>query len=159
MDALATRPENEPDRGRRLANSPVDSARSAVMALVKSRDTKPELRVRRAFHVAGLRYRLRPRDIPGSPDLAFRGRRVAVFVHGCFWHRHENCRNTRTPKSRIDFWEAKFAENMARDERVRLKLVAMAWTPVVIWECETRDTQRLEKLAAAIRALPTKKRG
>src|SRR5262245_17110672 len=95
--------------------------RSARMALVRSRDTKPELRVRRFLHAAGLRYRLHRRVEGARPDMMFASARVVVFVHGCIWHRHPDpaCPLTRTPKSRIGFWTAKFAENVARDERQR----------------------------------------
>jgi DNA mismatch endonuclease (patch repair protein) len=132
--------------------------RSAQMALVRSRNTKPELRTRRAFHAAGLRYRLHPRGVPGRPDIAFSTRRLAVFIHGCFWHRHLGCVLTRTPRSRVDFWERKFAENAARDLRVGQQLEAAGWTAFVIWECETKRPNRLKLLAAEIRELPAKAR-
>jgi DNA mismatch endonuclease (patch repair protein) len=136
----------------------ISAERSAQMALVRSRDTKPELRTRRVFHAAGLRYRLHPRDVAGRPDLVFPTRRLAVFVHGCFWHRHLGCALTRTPKSRVDFWERKFAENVARDIRVRQHLEAAGWTALVVWECETARSSHLEGLAAEIRKLPAKVR-
>ncbi|MFV0409489.1 MAG: very short patch repair endonuclease, partial [Paracoccus sp. (in: a-proteobacteria)] len=87
------------------------------MAKIRGRDTKPELRVRRAAHALGLRFRLQRRDLPGTPDLVFPGRRIAMFVHGCFWHRHPDCRFAYTPKSRVAFWQAKFDGNVARDQR------------------------------------------
>ena len=128
-------------------------ARSARMALVRNRDTKPELRVRRFLHAAGLRYRLHRRVPPARPDLVFPGRWTLVFVHGCIWHRHPDpaCPLTRTPKSRVDFWEAKFAENVARDARQRAALEAAGWRVLTIWECETTDPARLAARAAAIR--------
>lgn len=129
----------------------VDPARSAQMALVRSRDTKPELRVRKALHAAGLRYRLHDRRLPGVPDLVFPGRRIALFVHGCFWHRHPGCSAARLPKSRREFWEPKLAGNVERDERNRAALEALGWTVMVIWECETRDPAALVRLAACIR--------
>jgi len=126
--------------------------RSARMALVRSRDTKPELRVRRFLHAAGLRYRLHQRVLNARPDLVFTGRRAAVFVHGCIWHRHPDpaCPLTRTPKSRIDFWTAKFAENVSRDLRQRTALEAEGWRVLTIWECQTNDRTHLEALARAI---------
>jgi DNA mismatch endonuclease (patch repair protein) len=124
------------------------------MALVRSRDTKPELRVRRFLHGMGLRYRLHQRVAGARPDLVFPARRTVVFVHGCIWHRHPNaaCPLTRTPKSRVDFWTAKFAGNVARDARQRTALEAAGWRVFIIWECETGDTGRLEALATAIRS-------
>jgi DNA mismatch endonuclease (patch repair protein) len=130
--------------------------RSARMALVRNRDTKPELRVRRFLHAAGLRYRLHQRVATARPDLVFAGRKTAVFVHGCIWHRHPDraCPLTRTPKSRIDFWTAKFAENVARDARLQAALEAAGWRVLVIWECQTNDPTRLAALARAIRRVP-----
>jgi DNA mismatch endonuclease (patch repair protein) len=93
----------------------VDPARSAQMALVQSKDTKPEMRVRKALHAAGLRYRLHDRNLPGSPDLVFASHGVVLFVHGCFWHRHKGCPSCRMPKSRLEFWQAKFEGNVKRD--------------------------------------------
>jgi DNA mismatch endonuclease (patch repair protein) len=126
--------------------------RSARMALIKGRDTKPEMRVRRFLHTAGLRYRLHQPVATARPDLVFPGRRKVVFVHGCIWHRHPDpaCDLTRTPKSRIDFWTAKFAENVARDARQRAALEAAGWRVLTIWECETRDAAKLRALADAI---------
>lgn len=129
----------------------VDPARSAQMALIRGRDTKPEMRVRKALHAAGLRYRLHDRRLPGAPDLVFPSRRIALFVHGCFWHQHPGCTAARMPKSRLDFWEPKLAGNVARDARHMVELEAAGWTPLVIWECETRDAQRLAALAAHIK--------
>jgi DNA mismatch endonuclease (patch repair protein) len=127
--------------------------RSARMAQVRSRDTKPELRVRRFLHASGLRYRLHQRVANARPDLVFTARRTVVFVHGCIWHRHPDptCPLTRTPKSRIDFWTAKFAENMARDTRQQDALAAAGWRVLIIWECQTNDVTRLEALVRAIR--------
>jgi DNA mismatch endonuclease (patch repair protein) len=129
--------------------------RSARMALVRDRDTKPELRVRRFLHAEGLRYRLHQRVASARPDLVFPARRTVVFVHGCIWHRHPDpaCPLTRTPKSRIDFWTAKFAGNVARDRRQQAALEAEGWRVLLIWECQTTDLARLEALSRAIRAL------
>jgi DNA mismatch endonuclease, patch repair protein len=123
------------------------------MALVRSRDTKPEMRVRRALHAAGLRYRLHDRRLPGSPDLVFPSRRVALFVHGCFWHRHAGCSAARLPKSRLEFWEPKLEGNVSRDQRQREALEATGWTVLVVWECETKDLVALNALAQKILAM------
>ncbi|MDG5750476.1 DNA mismatch endonuclease Vsr [Qipengyuania sp. XHP0211] len=115
--------------------------RSARMARVRGKDTKPELRVRRLVHRMGYRYRLHRRSLPGSPDLVFGPRRKVIFVHGCFWHRHEapSCKLARIPKSRVEFWVAKLEGNRERDERNIAKLRKLGWDVLVIWECETRD--------------------
>lgn len=124
--------------------------RSEVMSRVRGRDTKPELRVRRALHAAGLRYRLQAKELPGRPDIVFRKARLAIFVHGCFWHRHPGCRDARMPKSRLDFWEAKLAGNAKRDESHRVKLDADGWRVMTLWECETRDESALEAFVEAV---------
>ena len=120
--------------------------RSAMMARIGSKDTQPELRVRRLAHAAGFRFRLHRRDLPGTPDLVLPKYRVALFVHGCFWHRHEGCPKAYTPKSRADFWAQKFAANVERDDRTAEKLRGLGWKPVVIWECETTDPVRLAEI-------------
>ncbi len=136
----------------------VDPARSAQMALVRGRDTKPEMRVRQALHAAGLRYRLHDRRLPGAPDLVFPARRLALFVHGCFWHQHPGCSAARMPKSRLDFWMPKLTGNAERDARQRDALDAMGWTVKVIWECETRSAAALSALAADIEAMPAERK-
>ena len=132
----------------------VDPARSAQMALVRSRDTKPEMRVRKALYAAGLRYRLHGRNLPGAPDLEFRSRRIVVFVHGCFWHRHPGCSAARLPKSRPEFWEPKLAGNVERDKRTQAELEAQGWTVLIIWECETKSADALARLARRIAGTP-----
>lgn len=112
--------------------------RSTVMSRIRGKNTVPEMVVRRAAHSLGLRFRLHRKDLPGSPDLVFPGRRKALFVHGCFWHRHSGCRLAYTPKSNASFWEAKFGSNIVRDARVMDELRAAGWAPLIIWECETR---------------------
>ena len=118
---------------------PVDASRSALMARVRGKDTKPEMVVRRVAHALGYRFRLHRRDLPGSPDLVFPNRRKVIFVHGCFWHRHPGCRRATTPKTRAEFWLAKFERNVERDVRKEIELMAAGWEVLVIWECETRD--------------------
>jgi len=114
------------------------------MRLVRGKHTRPEIAVRRLAHKMGLRFRLHRRDLPGRPDLVFPKYRVVIFVHGCFWHRHKRCPNTRTPKSRLQFWEEKFESNVQRDRANRLKLRATGWKVLVIWECEVKDSERLQ---------------
>lgn len=117
--------------------------RSENMSRIRGKDTKPELIVRRAFWAYGLRYRLHDTRLPGRPDLVFAGPRVVIFVHGCFWHCHDGCRNFRIPKTRSEWWAAKLARNKERDAEVRAELEAAGWRVVVIWECETEDQERL----------------
>lgn len=125
--------------------------RSWLMSRIASRHTRPEIAVRRAAHAAGLRFRLHLRDLPGTPDLVFPRHRVALFVHGCFWHRHEGCRLASMPKSRTEFWEAKFAANVARDRRHALALEAAGWRTVTVWECEIRRSDMLARAIASVR--------
>lgn len=110
--------------------------RSQIMAHVKGKDTTPELRVRSLVHRLGYRFRLHCQGLPGRPDLVFPARKKVIFVHGCFWHRHEGCPSTRTPKSRVEFWRAKLEGNAARDARQLDELKDMGWGTMVIWECE-----------------------
>ncbi len=128
-----------------MERTPIDPDRSALMSRVKAKDTKPELRVRRSAHGLGYRYRLHRRDLPGSPDLVFPGRRKALFVHGCFWHRHQGCRKTTMPKTRAKFWQRKFDDNVRRDERVIAALRDLGWDVLVVWECETSDENLLRR--------------
>ncbi len=118
------------------------------MGLVKNKDTKPELVVRRLTHSMGYRYRLHSRELPGHPDLVFARRRKVIFVHGCYWHRHGNCPLTRLPKSRLDFWAPKLEQNKERDACNQRKLREMGWRFLIIWECELGG---LEDLRHSIR--------
>ncbi|MFC0135746.1 very short patch repair endonuclease [Massilia eurypsychrophila] len=113
--------------------------RSRIMRAVRQRDTGPELAIRRELHRQGLRYRLHSPSLPGRPDIVFVNARVAVFVHGCFWHRHLNCRLASTPKTRQEFWLSKFAANIERDERNKDLLIGSEWEPVFVWQCEIQD--------------------
>lgn len=122
--------------------------RSAVMRAVKSRDTGPERKVRRAAHALGLRFRLRRDDLPGKPDLVFPGRRIALFVHGCFWHGHDCPRGARVPQVNRDYWLAKIGRNVARDKASLTALRKLGWKPAIVWECETADATRLSQLLA-----------
>jgi DNA mismatch endonuclease (patch repair protein) len=119
--------------------------RSAVMRRVKSRDTTPERVVRRLLWGLGARYRLDRRDLPGRPDIVLAGKRLAIFVHGCFWHGHDCARGARVPKANRDYWTAKIGKNRARDAETRSKLEALGWRTEVIWECELKDAETLER--------------
>jgi DNA mismatch endonuclease (patch repair protein) len=133
----------------RIVTDVFDAAkRSAVMRAVKSTDTTPELKVRRAAHALGLRFRLRRTDLPGKPDLVFPGRRTALFVHGCFWHGHDCPRGARVPAANRAYWEAKIGRNRTRDRETLAALKALGWKPAVIWECETRHPVALSRLIA-----------
>jgi DNA mismatch endonuclease (patch repair protein) len=135
----------------------VDAAtRSRMMSGIRSKDTKPEIAVRKYLHAKGFRYRLHSRTLPGSPDIVLPKYKVAIFVHGCFWHRHAGCRYATTPSSNIDTWNRKFMVNMDRDKRKESALQAAGWRVIVVWECELRRTSRsrLESLCAEILSAP-----
>ncbi|MEE1656755.1 very short patch repair endonuclease [Microvirga sp. CF3062] len=114
-------------------------ARSRNMAKIDGKNTKPELHVRKMLHSLGYRYRLHVRGLPGRPDIVFPARRKVVFVHGCFWHRHEGCRYSYHPKSRPEFWGAKFARNVQRDSETAARLKEAGWAVLVVWECDIRE--------------------
>ena len=117
--------------------------RSAVMRKVPGKNSSAEMKVRRLLTRMGLRYRLHRKDLPGSPDVVFAGRRTVLFVHGCFWHGHDCRRGARAPKANADYWTAKIAGNVARDARNLEGLVERGWRPVVVWECELKDEATL----------------
>ncbi len=129
--------------------------RREVMARVRSKDTKPEMAVRRYLHNHGLRYRLHRRDLPGCPDLIFSSRRIAVFIHGCFWHRHPGCRKTTMPVSGAEFWRDKFDATVKRDAKAQEELRQTGWTVLVIWECEVTP-EGLDRLLRQIITHPTR---
>jgi DNA mismatch endonuclease (patch repair protein) len=117
----------------------IESKRSEVMSRIKGRNTKPELAVRSMLHRNGYRFRLHRVDLPGKPDIVLPRFKTVIFVHGCFWHRHNDCRYAYTPKSRVDFWLKKFDENVCRDGQVRVELENLGWRVVTVWECDLRD--------------------
>lgn len=121
-------------------------ARSANMSRIRGKDTAPELRVRSTLHRLGYRFRLHRVDLPGTPDLVLPRYGIAVFVNGCFWHRHPECKYAYTPKSRQEFWQAKFASNVERDALAIQGLEQLGWLTIVVWECETRDPGSLAEL-------------
>ena len=124
------------------------------MSRIRGRDTKPELRVRRIAHGLGFRFRLHRRDLPGCPDIVFPRYRAVIQVHGCFWHRHPECRLASCPKTRVEFWKKKFERNVQRDRRNERALTDLGWRTMVIWECETKDTKAV---AARIESFLRKK--
>lgn len=124
----------------------VDSSkRSAMMAAVRSKNTSPELAVRKLIHSMGYRYRLHGNGLPGKPDLVFAGKRKVIFVHGCFWHRHRGCAKASTPKTRVDFWQTKFDQNVARDKKTVRSLKRLGWQVLTIWQCELKDAARVAR--------------
>ena len=115
----------------------IDKAtRSRVMASVKSKNTKPEMRVRSTAHKLGFRFRLHSKALPGKPDLVFPSRRIALFVHGCFWHGHDCRHGRRQPTTNVDYWREKIRRNVERDARTQAELAGLGWKPAVIWECQ-----------------------
>ncbi|HBO8906746.1 TPA: DNA mismatch endonuclease Vsr [Pseudomonas aeruginosa] len=118
-------------------------SRSDIMRAVKRAHTAPEIIVRQMLHALGLRFRLQRRDLPGSPDIVMPRFHTAIFVHGCFWHRHPGCRYATTPKNRQEYWVPKFMANVERDARKESQLRELGWKVLIIWECETRDRGEL----------------
>jgi len=119
--------------------------RSEIMSRVRSKNSRPEMLVRRLVFAEGYRYRLHDRKLPGCPDLVFRGRAKVIFMHGCFWHRHEQCSLARMPKSRLDFWEPKLTANKERDARNNKLLTKEGWKVLTIWECQLKDIEQLKR--------------
>ena len=117
----------------------VSEQRSRNMSAIKSKNTKPEIKVRKILHSMGYRFRLHRKDLPGSPDIVLPKYKTVIFVHGCFWHRHENCKYASTPKTRQEFWEAKFRENINRDKLNQENLSSKGWKIIIVWECEIKD--------------------
>jgi DNA mismatch endonuclease (patch repair protein) len=119
--------------------------RSWNMSRIRGKDTRPELFVRSLLHQLGYRFRLNRKEVPGKPDIVLPKYRTAVYVHGCFWHRHEGCTLAYTPKSNLEFWKKKFARNVEGDAEVASKLRETGWKQMVIWECEMRDPAVLSR--------------
>ena len=133
--------------------------RSRMMARIHGRNTRPELAVRHYLHAAGLRFVLHSVNLPGRPDVVLPGRRIAIFVHGCFWHRHPdpNCKLARLPKSRRDFWEPKLTSNRIRDLKIKADLEERGWFVFEVWECQIGSAD-LQRLAEQLTALPKSSR-
>jgi DNA mismatch endonuclease (patch repair protein) len=126
--------------------------RSRMMAGIRAKDTKPEMALRRLLHARGFRYKLHDKKVPGRPDLVFPKYKAVIFVHGCFWHRHELCRYATIPSTRQEFWLRKFEANVSRDIEVQAKLSASGWRVAVVWECALRKNKQLEAVAEVVSA-------
>ena len=125
------------------------NTRSRMMAGIRGKNTTPEVRLRKALHRAGFRFRLHAAKLPGKPDIVLAKHRAAIFVHGCFWHRHAGCRFAYQPKSNAAFWSQKLHTNVVRDQRNRRRLRELGWRVIVVWECQTVDGATLGKRLAA----------
>ena len=124
-----------------------NEVRSRNMAAIKSKNTRPEIVVRKLLHSMGYRFRLHRKDLPGSPDIVLPKYKTVIFVHGCFWHRHENCKYASNPKTRVEFWNKKFKDNILRDIKNQKRLKSLGLKSKIIWECETKNIEKLrEKL-------------
>lgn len=119
--------------------------RSWNMSRIRGKDTKPELAVRSLLHGLGYRFRLKNDQIPGKPDIILPRYKAVIFVHGCFWHRHADCRYAYKPKSKIEFWQQKFEANIQRDQKVSEQLKELGWHQLIVWECEIKDIDTLKK--------------
>jgi len=130
-----------------------EAHRSWNMSRIKGRNTGPELRLRSLLHRAGFRFRLHVKDLPGKPDIVLPKYRTAIFVHGCFWHRHEGCRNATTPSTRAEFWQEKFDGNVKRDRRNMAALKTAGWAVITVWECDLKaDADRIvQQISTEIR--------
>lgn len=117
------------------------AVRSRMMSGIKDKNSKPEMLVRRILFAAGYRFRLHRRDLPGTPDIAMPSRKIAIFVHGCFWHAHKGCKYAKIPATRPEFWTAKLQVNVDRDRRAIEKLTTMGWRVLTVWECATRNKE------------------
>ena len=126
------------------------AVRSRMMSGIRGKDTKPELLARRALFAAGYRFRLHRGDLPGAPDIVLPSRKVAIFVHGCFWHMHTGCKNGKLPSTRPEFWRDKLEGNVARDRRAIEALLADGWRVLTVWECGTRNQEALARLAESL---------
>lgn len=126
-----------------MADTCTPEERSAQMRLVRSANTNPERQVRKTLYALGYRYRVHRKKLPGHPDIVFGSRKKLIFVHGCFWHRHPDCRLARLPKSKLEYWRPKLEANRQRDLVNEAELARLGWTVLVIWECETREKTAL----------------
>jgi DNA mismatch endonuclease (patch repair protein) len=117
--------------------------RSRMMSNIKGKNTKPELTVRSLLHQKGFRFRLHDKKLPGKPDIVLKKYNAVIFIHGCYWHRHENCKLASTPKQNAEFWNKKFSDNVRRDSEVYYQLKKLGWRTAVIWECSIRDKKCL----------------
>ena len=133
-----------------MADIKTQEERSRNMSAIRSKDTKPEQYLRKKLFAEGYRYRKNVKGIPGHPDIYFAGYRKAVFVNGCFWHRHTNCKYAYTPKSRIEFWTEKFSKNVERDNKVKEELSAMGYKCLIVWECTIRKMMKNDSFSQTV---------
>lgn len=152
---LRLKKSNVMEAGPCVSDEPVDPKRSCLMSRVKAQNTKPERIVRQLLHSLGYRFRLHTAELPGSPDITLPKYRSVIFVHGCFWHRHANCSRATTPRTRVEFWTAKFERNKIRDRKALRLLRKLGWHPITVWECQIKT---LEKLSARLETI-LKRRG
>lgn len=121
------------------------------MSRIRSGNTRPEIAVRKQLHALGYRFRLHRRDLPGNPDIVLPRHKIAIFVHGCFWHQHEGCKLASKPKTRQDYWTPKLARNIERDRLAQSALAELGWRVEIVWECEVRKPDELKrKVSAAV---------
>ena len=132
-----------------MTDSLTAERRSWNMSRIRSRDTGPERALRSMLHRAGFRFRLHDHSLPGTPDIVMKKHRAAILVHGCYWHRHDGCKNTTTPSTRTEFWQAKFDANVARDQRNLKALTGLGWKHIVVWECDLK--KRPDRVMADIK--------
>ena len=123
--------------------------RSWNMSRIRSKNTKPELKVRSILHQMGYRFRLHKKDLPGLPDIVLSKHHMVIFVHGCFWHRHPKCKYAYNPKSRVEFWGEKFKRNIKRDKEVKKELEELGWKVITIWECEIKNIEVLKQILSS----------
>ncbi|WP_298107442.1 very short patch repair endonuclease [Bradyrhizobium sp.] len=128
-----------------MADTRTPAQRRRIMQSVGTKNTLPEKTVRRIIHALGFRFRLHRRDLPGTPDIVLPRLRKVVFVNGCFWHGHRNCKKGALPKSRPEYWGPKIARNIQRDVEVRAKLKAAGWDALTVWQCETANPDRVRR--------------
>jgi DNA mismatch endonuclease (patch repair protein) len=138
-----------------MGDTATTKQRSELMRRVKQKNTTPEIILRKALHKAGLRFRLHP-GLPGTPDIVLPSRKLAIFVHGCFWHRHEGCKYATTPKSNRKYWLNKFDENVRRDKQKSIQLTKLGWNVMIVWECETKNSNILNKIVEEVLSSGTK---
>lgn len=128
-----------------------DSAkRSKIMRSIQSKDTSPELKIRKALHAQGYRFRLHDNTLPGCPDLVLPKYKAVIQVRGCFWHQHEGCKKSRIPKTKVEYWEIKLKRNIMRDLEADRKLADIGWTVLVVWECEIRGQDKLKAMVESL---------
>ena len=129
--------------------------RSWNMSRIRSKDTKPERVVRSFLHRNGFRFRLHVKNLPGMPDIVLPKYKTVIEVRGCYWHRHEGCKYAYMPKTKVEFWQKKFAENVARDQRTEQELRKLGWNVITVWECELNNKSNLDEIVMEIRGEST----